>query len=218
MRNYNYLTKLFVLLAAIGLIAVTIIACGGDDDSGPADSGPTGVVGGSGGSTSVTGKGGTTGGGTAGAAGSSSTCEKETTCGSGPCSTATLTSGLGMFSAFVCAKACCTADNKCGTSLSGTGMAATFFSGGACNEQNQAGKEDTNCPNLGGTQDAGTTTTNPIAGIFNYKGCCRPDGKCGLMITTLGLGCIANEDVGNIFGAALTGMAGAAVSPKACTY
>jgi hypothetical protein len=102
-----------------------------------------------------------------------------------------------------CLKACCTPDNKCGAQLTGMGFGAALLTGGSCVEANQNGNINTSCPNsLGADEDAGTTAaTGPMAqltNMFNYKGCCRPDGKCGLQLDKISLGCVANENIKDI--------------------
>jgi hypothetical protein len=69
---------------------------------------------------------------------------------------------------------CCTEGEKCGLVVS--------IIGPECVELNQPGKLDSQCPTL----DFPT---------FSLPGCCRPDGRCGVLERFLPLGCIARDAI-----------------------
>lgn len=71
----------------------------------------------------------------------------------------------------VAVPACCTDDNKCGLDLSGLGI------GEGCAEMNAVGSANAACPAVN------------LLGFYPLEGCCRPDGKCGVLDTFAGLGC-----------------------------
>lgn len=215
MNFFKYLTKTSISLAIFLLIGGVALGCGGDDDDDvtPGQGGQSNV--GSGGTSNTNATAGTTGaaGSTAGAA-----CVTTTTCGSESCDVSAGSTQLAStFFSMACFKACCTADNKCGAQLAGQGLGAAFLTGGACMEVKQQGNLSTSCPNsISNDDDAGTApTTGPmtqITNMFNYKGCCRPDAKCGLDLTKLGLGCVANENIKD-----LASFFGDFVAAKTCT-
>ncbi len=85
----------------------------------------------------------------------------------GTCDVAQCPPATGIGAQF--AQACCTGAGNCGLSISAIG--------GGCQEKNQPGTADPNCP------------TQSLMGI-TVQGCCRPDHTCGLQDPLLGLGCV----------------------------
>lgn len=86
------------------------------------------------------------------------------TCGDTPCSP------FGATAKFLGVGQCCTSDNQCGA----------YFDG-ACVARNQHGIRDRTCP-------------NEVVGTLQVNGCCRTDGRCGLDLSRLEMGCVALED------------------------
>jgi hypothetical protein len=230
MSKVSYLTKLGIFIASVAFVATTVAACGGDDDDTTATGGTTASSGG-GGSSANTSQGGSSAstGNTSTAGTSASNCVTSTSCGSAQCSTA----GLGT--SFLCIKACCTADNKCGSSIS-LGAFAGLFGGtntqdttAACLAQDQPGNENASCPsfmkfmadqmgdagNMGGNigQIGGNIQNSP----YNYKGCCRPEGVCGFLVSGMKLGCAALTDLEGLFGGFNGGTDTATVAAQKCT-
>jgi hypothetical protein len=168
-----------------GALALPAIGCGDDSDDtttepegGKGGSSTTGGKGGSsagkGGSSSSTGgKGGSSAGkggsGSAGKGGSSSA--GGVMCGGQSC---TVNSTLAMIS--TSAKACCTANDKCGQTNSA----------GKCMEQNAPGELDSKCP---------TVDVDFMGMNYPQMGCCTPKGKCGGLFMQVGYGCLAREDL-----------------------
>lgn len=76
----------------------------------------------------------------------------------------------------MCLEPCCTkSDNKCGYS---------FVTGNYnCTELDQEGTLNPSCP------------SEKLA-TYDLKGCCRPDGFCGLELTSIGLGCVERSYIG----------------------
>jgi DNA-binding beta-propeller fold protein YncE len=77
---------------------------------------------------------------------------------------------LGPTERFLGAGQCCTSRNECGA----------FFAGG-CLARDQHGTRDSACP-------------NERVGTISATGCCRTDGRCGLDLSRVGMGCVAREE------------------------
>jgi hypothetical protein len=157
--------------ALIGCIGA-LSACGSDESS------SKGGTGGASGSSGTSGSGGSagTGGGSSGSGGSAGTGGVASiTCGANTCEPVSI-SGFAV-------PGCCAPGDKCGIDSSG------FMDGGpSCTELNQPGNADQSCTDAlrpeGGTGDGGP-------GGFQVNGCCRPDGKCGILFDQpIPLGCI----------------------------
>jgi hypothetical protein len=74
----------------------------------------------------------------------------------------------------------------------------TFGGGNVCLPRDIPGQTDAAC--------SGTTANG-----MRLEGCCRPDGRCGLLADATGLGCVAREQV-------LPGAGDESVEPIACRY
>lgn len=202
MSKSSYLTRIITLSIASAFAVVTMVACGGDDD----DTGPVAT---SNGGSETTGQGGSTnataGNGAAGT--TAAACAQTTTCGGTECSTATLTSRGG------CVQACCTADGKCGSQLKASAMMGGTV--GICVAQNQQGPANASCPTYSKALTDAYAAAAAAAGIdagamgdigdiggglMAYNGCCRPDGNCGFLVSSLGWGCVTATDIGNMMG------------------
>jgi hypothetical protein len=221
MTLFKHITNPSSLLAVFVLIGGAVLGCGGDKDDNNSN---TSAGTGSGGTAGANGGSGATGtAGTSGTAGTtaSSTCVATTTCNQA-CDVTTFSAKVSaQYMSMACLKACCTTDNKCGAQLMGMGTGAMLLNGGSCVELGQTGTNDptgTKCPGTTTTTagDAGTSSTSGfgalLGNLFKYTGCCRPDGKCGLDLAELGLGCVANENIKNI-----SPLFGTLVTAKACT-
>jgi hypothetical protein len=227
MNKYSYLTKTALLVAAILILGGIAVGCGGDDDDSSSTGGTTKSGTGGASSSNTTGTGGSSAT-TSSTAGSNATAANActtttTTCGGQSCDVSTANTALAAkykqlssLQSSVCYNACCTADNVCGAKLKFGGLAGTFIpmiggtAEGGCVALNQEGTANTACPAAtegaaGEDAGAGRTTNvmaqgiqNMMGDVFNYSGCCRPDSKCGLNLTDIGLGCVANEDIGQL--------------------
>jgi len=211
MKKYTNFLDVTVLLASL-LVAGAVIGCGGDDDD---DSAAGSKASGGGSQNTGTGTGGTstsTGTGTGGTTAPAAVCTTTTECGGTACDmtegskavSAQYKSYLSIMSSDVCFSACCTKDGACGGQIKATGMAAALLAGECVAKQEAGTPDETNCSTTatangdGGTVAATNAIAQALQGLFNYKGCCRTDGKCGVDLNTLTLGCMANEDVGKV--------------------
>jgi hypothetical protein len=171
--DYSKSLQVFVRIAFVVGLVVGGVACGDDeDDGGTAGTAGMGGSGGSGGSTGGTGgstggtggMGGTGGATTGGMGGSGGMMAMPMTCGSNTCNPIT-TATMAVLPA-----CCVTGTNACGV--------YTDMAGTQCTETGQDGVLDESCPSEKNALNADT------------PGCCRPDGKCGLMSMTLLSSCV----------------------------
>lgn len=180
--------KAAMTLGFVALFAWSIPACGGDDDDKKSSGGAggTGATGGGGTGGGAAGTGGGaagTGGGAAGTGGGTSI-----TCGSETC-TGWKVGGL------IDVPACCAGANKdsCGAMTDATIQSLLKVPPG-CYEQNQPGTVDCGCESF--------VFTNPLDQTkAQFNGCCRTDGKCGIIVNTTSvggpnLGCMEGTVVG----------------------
>jgi hypothetical protein len=79
---------------------------------------------------------------------------------------------------------CCVEDSKCGVTQEG------LFGSGFCAEQGQVGEPDTDCPDEQ-ADIMGLVTVDLI-------GCCRSDGKCGINLDLIGVGCVERTEAAMI--------------------
>ena len=118
------------------------------------------------------------------------------TCGSATCE--------GLVALVVALPACCSATTHCGLDATPAQMYAPTLPKG-CIETHQPGAETATCPD----RDVNIVTS------FRFKGCCRPEGQCGLhaditgQVPGLDFGCVKPAD----FGVALEGGALPACTP-----
>jgi hypothetical protein len=130
------------------------------------------------------------------------TCStKATTCGGQPCSVENI-KGNSILAPSTCVQACCTAKDSCGLALIATIQTGAQQNATACIELNQEGNEYVFCPYFldslgvaGGFISLGDR--NGLVDI-NYQGCCRPDGACGFLVTSYGLGCVSIEEFSTV--------------------
>jgi hypothetical protein len=212
------------LAAVLALSAMTLGACGGDDEETPA--GGSGGSGGSddGGAGTTGGSGGTGGtGGSTGGTGGGAPMAMPIMCGSMTCTPPTNPLGAlaGMFgggaAALPMAYACCLENDECGYAM------AANATGDACNEP---AENDDRCADFmldlgalapGGAADAGGGGLPAVEGGF---GCCTEDDQCGVDGSLFGGGCQENSaarmqltrDI-PLFGAVI---AAGIPAPKAC--
>ena len=192
------------------LVAFAVFACGGDGDDDGGRSDASAARSGSG-----TRRGAWDASSVAEAAGTAPICSRSRTCHNERCSTAVLDASAAMdFAAnggyTLCVEPCCTEDNKCGSRLKITYYVPqtgnVILSTPICIEQNQPGTQSASCSGLFDTmlaefEDAGTGSfSTALAGLelFNYEGCCRPDGYCGYVIPHMGSGCASKADTRDI--------------------
>lgn len=86
--------------------------------------------------------------------------------------------------AMTCSTGCCIDDTKCG-------VKNPALTGPDCVEQNQPGEASAQCPEVPVVLVSAIVSTlagGPIA--VPIPGCCRTDGKCGLDLGYLGMGCV----------------------------
>jgi hypothetical protein len=122
-------------------------------------------------------------------------CLQTATCGPNSCTTQNITGGISTAGANICA--CCAANNACGM------YAVSANEDTKCIELDEKGQETTDCPTM--FEEAGFGNINPqdVPGFSSpdytltadIRGCCRPDGRCGWVMPTLGVGCVALDDL-----------------------
>jgi len=166
-RSISAALTLGVTLAAIAAAS----GCGGSDEESGGASGSSGS-GGTGGS----GGGGTSGSGGSGGSGVSGTGGSAGGGQSIDCKGTSCSSAFG-------GTPCCAGANgdKCGFDVS------QFVDGGGCIETNQAGNPDPSCDQTI-EFDAGQREGGTPDGGFRLRGCCRPNGKCGVILGPIGCG------------------------------
>jgi len=159
----------FGALALCAVTAATLPACGDDDDDAPAENAGSGGNSGKGGEGGKAGGGGKSGNGAGkgGTGGNKAAVE----CGGEACK---VNSTLAMINP--AAKACCTADDKCGQ----------LNSAGTCLLNAAPGEPDTKCPDV--VVKLGTME-------YPQAGCCTPKGQCGGKFETVGYGCVARGEL-----------------------
>jgi hypothetical protein len=174
MRHSINLKKIACTAFAVGLLGAGAWGCGDDtaEDDAPAAGMSAAVAGGTTGGAGGTtgGAGGTTGGagGTTGGSGGSGGMPATKMCGTATCMGGMLQGQM--------SPPCCDEDsgNVCGLTVD----AMT----GACEGLMQPGDPDPSCPT-----ELSVITTELV-------GCCKPDGKCGVISTSL-MGCIERTDL-----------------------
>ncbi len=97
-------------------------------------------------------------------------------------------------SPFISLESCCYDQMTCGARLQGAAYCADVF---------DEGLPDDSCPPAS------------IMGI-DTPGCCRTDGRCGMVGAFLNLGCVANSDIPPVFGGPLPEQTCGAVSNRPC--
>ena len=188
--------KLTFGISLLGLLVLSVPACGDDDSGGggtKATGGSGGSTGGSGGSTggaagsATGGSAGTATGGAAGSGGGS-------TCGGTACETYKV-GGL------ISLPPCCSKNDKCGSDVSAT-VGALIGVAPGCYEIGQKGNDDSTCPQL--------LFTNPLdSGPAAFDGCCNhATSKCGYKVNITSSG---GPDFGCIDATGLTD------APQTCT-
>jgi hypothetical protein len=168
------------------------IACGDDDEGTPKPNNEAGSDGGGAGPMGMAGAG---DGGTPAAPmlppGLSSDPSTET-CGAETCESAAVAGGA------VYVNPCCATDNACGLDTGFLSLVGANFDP-KCQEKGQPGDVDTECPSAMGLMVPFQGTT---ISLDAFAGCCRDDGKCGVVINNVtsnggklpiaqfGLGCV----------------------------
>jgi len=195
--------------AAAAWLALSLVACGDDDDdSTPLDGSMSDGGGGSGGTGNLKDAGDKDGGPKAGStatAGSSgggagtmavpmgATCDPEipttATCGGTACP-----ASMSPFASFVCAVPCCLPDDSCGSRRAilddATDCVAPAEPDPSCPDR--AGMGMGGMPG-GGAMDAGAATdAGGDAGGMSIPGCCAPSGRCGI-ISPIDMSCITSS-------------------------
>jgi DNA-binding beta-propeller fold protein YncE len=94
--------------------------------------------------------------------------DRPPSCGETECSQ------LGDTATFLGVGQCCTSKGECGAAL-----------GGQCEARDQHGSADRAC------------ASERVAGI-RADGCCRTDNRCGVDLSTLGMGCVAREEAPSV--------------------
>jgi hypothetical protein len=125
-------------------------------------------------------------------------CLKTTVCGDNPCSTENITGGISFTTPAICA--CCAANNACGM------YAVSADEETRCIELNEDGQETPDCPTMFEEAGLGNIDPQSVPGFSSpdytltadIRGCCRPDGRCGWVMPTLGVGCIALDEIHSV--------------------
>lgn len=141
-------------------------------------------------------------------------CVQTATCGSNSCSTQNITGGISTAGAVICA--CCAANDGCGM------YAVSANEDTRCIELDDKGQETDNCPTMFEEAGFGNIDPKDVPGFSSpdytltadIKGCCRPDGRCGWVMPTLGVGCVALDDIHSISSVFET----IVIPPLFCTY
>lgn len=172
--NKHFLNILLTCASATLCAALYLGTAGcGDDDDDDDTTTDAGAGKGGGGGSSNAGAGGST---KAGAGGTTKAGAGGGSAGAAGAAPAPITCGTKTCQPSITGiPACCATADTCGL-----GDAAE------CTALGQLGTADTNCPDYSMTV-AGTA--------YPVKGCCRPDGKCGVNFATTGLGCVARTAV-----------------------